>query len=156
MIRKFHMIAAIMATICISLFFTATSIIELVGSPQSIAQVKHLIVLPGLFFLVPAVAAVGATGFALSKSRQSRLVKSKKRRMPFIAANGLLVLVPAAIVLDQWASAGSLDMKFYLVQWVELTAGGTNLLLMGLNMRDGLRMTGRFSTKSEVYTESAN
>ena len=64
------------------------------------------------------------------------------KRMPFIAANGLLILVPAAIFLDQWASAGAFDTKFYLVQAVELLAGAVNLTLMGLNMRDGLRLSG--------------
>ena len=63
--------------------------------------------------------------------------------MPVIAANGLLILVPAAVVLDQWAAAGAFDARFYVVQAVELLAGGTNLTLMGLNMRDGLRLSGR-------------
>ena len=60
-----------------------------------------------------------------------------KRRMPVIAANGLLFLVPSAVVLDQWAVAGAFDARFYVVQAVEPLAGGTNLTLMGLNMRDG-------------------
>ena len=40
-------------------------------------------------------------------------------------------------------TAGSFDTTFYVVQVVELIAGATNLTLMGLNVRDGLRMTGR-------------
>jgi hypothetical protein len=62
--------------------------------------------------------------------------------MPVIAGNGLLILVPAAIVLDRWAAAGVFDARFYVVQAVELLAGGTNLTLMGLNVRDGLRLSG--------------
>ena len=79
----------------------------------------------------------------LGKSRRGRLVDAKKKRMPFIAANGLLVLVPCAIFLNRWAAAGSFDATFYVVQAIELIAGPINLALMGLNVRDGLRMTGR-------------
>jgi len=86
----------------------------------------------------------GGSGFALSKTRQGRLVEAKKKRMPFIAANGLLVLLPAAIFLNLWAAQGAFDSRFYLLQAVELLAGAINLLLMGLNMRDGVKLTGRF------------
>ncbi len=63
--------------------------------------------------------------------------------MPFIAANGLLVLVPCAIVLNRWAASGSFDTAFHALQAIELIAGAINLTLMGLNARDGLRMTRR-------------
>lgn len=63
--------------------------------------------------------------------------------MPFIAANGILVLIPCAIVLNRWAAAGSFDTTFYAIQALELLAGATNLVLMGLNIRDGLMMSGR-------------
>jgi hypothetical protein len=53
------------------------------------------------------------------------------------------VLVPCAIILDRWAAAGAFDASFYAVQAIELVAGAVNLTLMGLNVRDGLRMTGR-------------
>ncbi len=46
-------------------------------------------------------------------------------------------------MLNRWALAGSFDTTFYAVQALELLAGATNLTLMGLNVRDGLRMTGR-------------
>jgi hypothetical protein len=72
-----------------------------------------------------------------------RLVDAKKRRMPFIAANGQLVLLPCALVLDRWAGAGSFDVRFYAVQALELAAGAANLTLMSPNLRDGLRLAGR-------------
>lgn len=146
MLRKTHLLAGLLATLTIATFFTATLLVELFGSHTAIAGVKHLIVFPGLFILVPAIAATGGTGFALSKTRQGCLVESKLKRMPFIAANGLLVLLPAAIFLNLWAAQGAFDSRFYIVQAVELLAGATNLLLMGLNMRDGLKLTGRSRT----------
>jgi len=142
--KQIHFIAALLATLTIAAFFSSTVAVELFGSPEAVATVKALIVMPGLFILVPAIAATGGSGFFLSKSRQGRLVETKKKRMPFIAANGLLVLMPCAIFLNRWASAGTFDTTFYMVQSVELLAGAMNLTLMGLNIRDGLRMSGRF------------
>ena len=56
MIKIVHRIAAITATLCIAIFFTSTVFVELFGSHESIAMIKRLIVLPGLFILVPAIA----------------------------------------------------------------------------------------------------
>lgn len=141
--QTIHRIGAITATLCIFTFFASTLIVELFGTKEAITTVKSLIVMPGLFILIPAIAATGATGFAMSTSKSGGLVGTKRKRMPYIGANGLLILLPAAIVLDQWAAMGSFDGRFYLVQVVELTAGAINLLLMGMNIRDGLRISGR-------------
>ena len=140
--RRTHAIAGIVSTLCIASFFCATLFTEALGSQAAVARLKSLIVMPGLFILVPAIAITGGSGFLLSRARRGRLVDAKKKRMPFIAANGLLVLVPCAIVLDRWATAGSLGTALYAIQALELAAGATNLVLMGMNMRDRLRMSG--------------
>jgi hypothetical protein len=141
--KRAHLVAGILAPLCIATFFLSTVLTELFGSHAAVAQLKSLIVTPGLWIMVPLMAAVGGSGMFLAKSRRGRLVDAKKKRMPFIAANGLLVLVPCAIVLNRWAAAGSFDTSFYGVQAIELIAGASNLVLMGLNARDGLRMAGR-------------
>ncbi len=138
-----HRIGAVTATLCIFTFFTSTIVVELFGTEQTIATVKSLIVMPGLFILIPAIAAAGATGMAMSTPKSLGLVGAKRKRMPFIGANGLLILLPAAIVLDQWASAGRFDTTFYLVQALELLAGGINLTLMILNIRDARKLIGK-------------
>ena len=143
MTKQIHFFAGVLAALTIGSFFTATLVSELFGSAATIAAVKAFVVMPGLFILIPAIAAAGGSGFVLSKSRTGRLVEAKKKRMPFIAANGILILVPCAIVSSRWASAGNFDATFYAVQAVELLAGATNLTLMGLNIRDGLKMSGR-------------
>ena len=143
MTQRIHFFAGLLATLTIASFFSATLFSELLASPGTVSNVKALIVMPGLFILIPAIVATGASGFFLSKSRQGRLIAAKKKRMPFIAANGVFILVPCAIVLNQWATSGTFDTTFYLVQGLELLAGATNLGLMGLNIRDGLRMSGR-------------
>ncbi|MBL4659603.1 MAG: hypothetical protein JKY19_04550 [Alcanivoracaceae bacterium] len=138
-----HRIAAIIATLCIATFFTSSIIVELFGSLNSIALVKSLIVMPGLFILIPAIATTGATGFSLAKNRKGRFVNAKKKRMPIIALNGLFLLLPAAIFLNQWAASGIFDNRFYLVQALELLVGAINLVLMGLNIRDGLKLSAK-------------
>lgn len=149
-LSKVHLAAGFLATLTIALFFLSTAFVESLGSHEAVAHVKSLIVTPGLFVLVPAIAVTGGTGFVLSRGWQGALVARKKRRMPFIAGNGLLILAPAAIFLDQWAAAGAFDTRFYLVQAVELIAGGTNLTLMGLNIRDGLTLSGRLRPNPPV------
>lgn len=141
--RRAHLIAGLLAPLCVATFFVSTILTEAFGSPAAVAQLKSLIVTPGLWIMVPLMAAAGGSGMLLARSRKGRLSDAKRRRMPFIAANGLLVLVPCAIVLDRWAAAGSFDTAFYAVQAIELAAGAVNLALMGLNARDGLRMAGR-------------
>jgi hypothetical protein len=142
--KTIHLVAGLLAALTIATFFLSSVAVELLGAHEAVATVKALIVMPGLFILIPAIAATGGSGFAIAKSRKGRLVDAKKRRMPFIAANGLLVLLPCAVVLDRWASAGAFDTTFYLVQGMELLAGAVNLTLMGMNIRDGISMSGRF------------
>lgn len=144
MAQGIHLFAGLLATLTIASFFSISLLSELLGSTETIVATKALIVMPGLFLLIPAIVATGVSGFILSKSRQGRLIAGKKKRMPFIAANGVLILVPCAIFLNRLAAAGTFDTTFYLVQGLEFLAGATNLGLMGLNIRDGLRMSGRF------------
>jgi hypothetical protein len=141
--KRAHLIAGILASLCMATFLVSTLLVELFGAQTAVAQLKSLIVTPGLWILIPTIAAAGGSGMLLSRSRRGRLVDAKKKRMPFIAANGLLVLVPCAIFLNRWAAGGAFDTPFYGVQAIELIAGAINLTLMSLNARDGLRMAGR-------------
>lgn len=79
--RKNHIVVSIISTLCIATFFASTVIVELFGTKEAIATVKSLILLPGLFILIPAIAATGGSGFVLLKSRKGRLVDNKKKRM---------------------------------------------------------------------------
>ena len=63
--------------------------------------------------------------------------------MPFIAVNDLVILLPAAFYLQFKAANGVFDSTFYAIQVLELIAGATNLILMGLNIRDGRAMARR-------------
>jgi hypothetical protein len=75
------------------------------------------------------------------------VIDAKINRMPLIAGNGILILIPAALFLASKARAAEFDTSFYAVQTLELVAGAANIALLGLNMRDGLKMKGRLRRK---------
>ncbi len=139
-IRRIHPAAGILGFATILTFWTSTVALEAFGSQQAILAVKTGI-LWGMIVLIPSLAVAGATGFRLAGPISKGPVAAKKRRMPFIAANGILILIPCAVVLQGIAAAGDFGTTFYAVQAVELIAGATNIALMGLNIRDGFRMT---------------
>lgn len=140
--RKIHAIAGVSSFLLIASFWTSTLIVELFLTQSAVVSVKVAITY-GLILLVPCIAATGATGFALGEKSTNPIVVGKRRRMPIIAINGLLVLIPAALYLSYKAQAGEFDTWFYTVQGLELIAGATNLLLMGLNIHDGRQISRR-------------
>jgi len=142
MLKSIHPVAGAVALLCIATFWLSTAVAELFTSPANIAVVKTTIPW-GFLILVPALAATGGSGFALAKGRRGGIIGSKMKRMPVIAANGLLILIPSALFLAAKARAGEFDTSFYAVQALELVAGAINIALLCLNMRDGLKMKGR-------------
>jgi len=140
MIGGVHLVAGILAFVLIVTFWTSAIVSEAFGGAAMIASVKQAI-LWGMLLLIPAMAAVGGTGFRLGGKSTATVVAAKRRRMPVIALNGLLILVPAAFFLAARAGAGRFDAAFYAVQGIELAAGSVNIALMSLNMRDGFAMT---------------
>ena len=141
--KVIHPVAGALALLIIATFWLSTALAELFASEAIVTAVKTAIPW-GFLLLVPALAAGGGSGLALAKGRRAGLIGAKIKRMPFIAANGLLILIPSALFLASKARAGEFDASFYAVQALELVAGATNIGLLGLNMRDGLKMNGRF------------
>lgn len=137
-----HALAGTTAMLIIAGFWSATLVSEIFLDAAAVTTVKHGIVY-GLFVLVPFLAATGGSGFVLSKTRQGLLVDRKRKRMAVIAANGLLVMVPAAIFLNSKAAAAEFDSLFYAVQLLELAVGVVQLTLMGMNFRDGRILAGK-------------
>ncbi|WP_321338525.1 hypothetical protein [Breoghania sp.] len=147
--KLIHPIAGAIALLTIAAFWLSTALSELIGSKEVVIAVKTAIPW-GFFLLIPALAATGGTGFSLAKGRKAGLIAAKLKRMPLIAANGLLVLIPAALFLASKAKTGEFDAAFYGVQALELIAGATNLVLLSLNMRDGYRLTRRLKARSKA------
>ncbi len=144
MIRRLHGLAGVTGFIVILTFWLSTALTELFGSGEAIAAVKTAI-LWGMILLVPCLAVAGASGMSMGRKRPGRLAARKRKRMPFIAGNGLVVLVPAAFYLQAKAAAGQFDGWFFAVQALELLAGAANLMMMGLNIRDGVLLSGRLN-----------
>lgn len=142
MLKRLHPVAATIGFLTILTFWISTVTVELFGSDSSVTTVKQAIPW-GLLVLVPALAVTGATGFSMSRGSSEPRIVAKKRRMPFIVGNGLLVLIPCALYLDRLATRDEFGATFYAVQTLELLVGAVNLTLMSLNARDGLRLTGR-------------
>jgi hypothetical protein len=141
MLERIHPIAGAIAFLTILTFWSSTAASELFGTVATIAAVKRAIPW-GFLILVPALAVTAASGFRIAGASSGPEIARKKRRMPFIAGNGLLVLIPAALYLATLASRGEFGGLFYGVQAIELVAGAINLVLMSLNIRDGLRLAG--------------
>ncbi|OWU86046.1 hypothetical protein ATO6_04035 [Oceanicola sp. 22II-s10i] len=147
MAKIIHPIAGAVALLLIFTFWSTTIGVELFGTTRQVIAVKQAIPW-GFLLLIPAMAVTGGTGAIRSRGRTGGLVGRKTRRMQYAAANGILVLIPAALFLSRQAAAGDFGWAFQTVQAVELIAGTVNLALIGLNMRDGLRMSGRLRRRS--------
>ena len=141
MLKIIHPLAGAIAILTIATFWLSTAVVELIGSAAAVVAVKTTIPW-GFLLLIPALAAAGGSGLALAAGRRGGLIGAKLKRMPFIAANGVLILIPSALYLAFKARAVEFDASFDAVQALELAAGATNIALLGLNMRDGLRMKG--------------
>ena len=147
--KLIHPVAGTIALLTIATFWLSTVVTELTGTEGAIVAVKTAIPW-GLLVLVPALAATGGTGFSTAGGRTTGLIGVKSKRMRLIAVNGLLVLVPSALFLAGKARAGEFDVAFFGVQLLELAAGAANLVLIGRNMRDGMRLAGRAGRRRSV------
>ncbi|MGR5514311.1 hypothetical protein ACPV5H_02920 [Vibrio harveyi] len=130
-----HRITSISAYLLIMSFFTSTVAVELFGDHHTILAVKTYISY-AIWAVVPLMAAAGITGSKMAPNVKKGPLAAKKKRMPFVAMNGILILVPTAIYLQHLAASNQFDTTFYVVQLVELLAGFTNLTLMTLNIRN--------------------
>jgi hypothetical protein len=115
MLKIIHPVSGALTILTISTFWLSTALSDLFGSRTIVVAVKTAIPW-GFLLLIPALAATGASGFALAKGRRAGLIGAKIKRMPFIAANGLLVLIPSALFLASKATAGEFDASFDAMQ----------------------------------------
>lgn len=138
--RQIHATASVLAALFLATFWISTLVTELFLSAAAVTEVKQLIAY-ALMVFVPLMGITAGTGFSMGGKGHHPLLVSKRRRMPFIGINGLLILVPSALFLAVRAKAGLFDGVFYSVQALELIAGAVNLTLIGLNIRDGFKLS---------------
>ena len=136
MIRRLHPLLGGIALALVASFWISSLAVEIMGDGAAILAVKTSI-LYAMILLIPAMAGAGATGFRLGAHMKHPLVAGKRRRMPAIALNGLLVLLPCAIFLQARAAAGEFDGWFTAAQGLELAAGALNIALLARSLRDG-------------------
>lgn len=150
----FHGVVGAAAMLTIATFWTSTLVSELFLGHGAVVAVKYAIAHYGLITLVLLMASTGASGFAFSKGRAGRLVERKKKRMPVLALNAALVMIPSALFLNHRAGLGECGATFYAVQVLELAVGLVQLTLLGMSFRDGLTLTGRLRTKAGAASRS--
>jgi hypothetical protein len=61
-----------------------------------------------------------------------------------------LFLVKSGHEEFRWAAVGAFNATFYLVQAAELLAGESTITLMGFDIRDGMRMSGRLRRSTPI------
>lgn len=140
---RLHAAAGAVAMLTILGLQTMITLGETSGYPAEIAALRSRVLAVVCLLLVPAMIAAGASGARLGRGWRGPLIAAKRRRMMVIATLGLLVLLPLAVGLWGLAARGMIDGRFVLLQRIETLAGLVNLLLLGLNLRDGMRLRRR-------------
>lgn len=134
-----HKISGLIAFILIASFFVSSLFVDMFGNRTAVINVKSYIFV-AIWLLIPLMAITGMTGMKMAPKVTSGPIGAKKKRMPFVALNGLLVLLPAAYFLKDMAINGEFNSLFYTLQTIELLAGFINLSLMALNIRDAMSL----------------
>lgn len=139
---RLHAAAGALSMITIAGLQVWLALGETSGYPDDIAaQRQGALWVMGLV-LIPALMAAGGSGAWLGRGWRSPLAAAKARRMKIVAALGIGVLVPlaVAVALGWLAANGMIEGRFMLLQRIETLAALTNLLLLGQNFADGLRL----------------
>lgn len=134
-----HRTAGVVALIMLLIFWLSTVGTELMGNFYYIKNTKYFIPY-GFIILIPALIIVGTTGLKLVGKTNSFIIRNKQKRMPFIALNGLIILMPCAFYLRYLAIYEQFEISFYIVQIIELIAGAVNITMLTLNIRAGVML----------------
>lgn len=133
---RIHLTAAIGALTLIATFLVSSAVTELIGNRGDVHDVRQWIVF-GLPLLVGCLAAVALTGRRLARKSKAAVIRRKQRRMQAVAAAGIAILVPCALILAELTATTSAGSVVTALEITELLAGALNLTLLVLNFRDG-------------------
>jgi len=142
MLPKFHAAFGAAALLIIATFWAATVTTIVIGDKYLIVMAKTGIAW-GLWALIPMLILTGLSGNRLGQNLRGPLIGAKQKRMKIIAFNGIIFLVPSALILVPLAMQGQGGLLYWGIQTVELLAGAANITLLSFNMRDGLRLSRR-------------
>lgn len=137
---RIHLGAAVGALALIAAFLVSSAVAELIGTAGDVHIVRQWIAL-GLPVLIGCLATAALSGRRLARSSRAAAIRRKQRRMRIIAAAGIVVLVPCALILDELTASASAGALVSALEITESLAGALNFTLLALNFRDGLSLT---------------
>jgi hypothetical protein len=137
--RLAHKISTTFGVILVFLFLISTVISEVFGSLETITTVKRFIMY-GVLVLIPIILVATVSGQSLAGTNNHLIILKKKKRMTWIGLNTIIVLIPSAIALYFLSSAENWGIWYVTIQVLEITSGITSVILMGLNIRDGIKL----------------
>lgn len=142
-----HAAAGIIAFCLIGSFFVCSLISELSGNLVWIFAVKRTVFycMWAMVLLVPLAAL---SGRKLAGKSRNATVETKRKRMRWIAPNGVS-LVTLGSYLYYKAGQQEFDKLFMSAQLLEFALGFTNLLLLGLMIRDGFRLKRQYKGRPQ-------
>ena len=114
----------------------ASLIVEIWSSQRVIAGIKAL-AFQSILLLLVLLGFAALLGLSLGRARQGNIVEAKKKRMVWLFAVAILILLPVAYVLNKYAKQGQFNWAFIALQSVEYAFDIVFLVLLGLNIRDG-------------------
>ncbi len=137
---RIHLTAAAGAVTLITTFLISSAVTELAGNAADVHSLRQRIVY-GLPLLIGCLAAAALTGRRLARKSRAAVIRRKQRRMQVVAALGIVVLVPCALILDALTAGASAGAVVTGLVITEMLVGALNLTLLLLNVRDGRRLS---------------
>lgn len=135
-----HASAGVIAMLLAIFYLVAISVAQFAYTPLDMISIQQAI-LQSMWVYIPLILMTGGVGLVLSRDRQGRIVESKKKRMMVIVSCSLLILLPsvyAMAVRDPNKDVGNLMQA---IQALEVLTLMLLIVLLGLNFRDGSRLT---------------
>ncbi|WP_407117401.1 hypothetical protein [Bradyrhizobium sp. LMG 9283] len=136
MAKILHPMAGATALVMIATLWISTVLTEVLASHASVTVIKTAIPWASCYWS----RRCGDRRFFLAKEGRAGLIDAKIKRMPFVAGNGILVLIPAALFL----ASNRVRLDVLCSADAQTACRATNIFLLRLNMRDGFKMKGRF------------
>jgi len=133
---RIHLCAAVGALALITTFLVSSAVTDLAGNGADVHSLRQWIVF-ALPVLIGCLAAAALTGRRLARKSKAPAIRRKQRRMQVVAALGIVVLVPCALILDVLTASASASAVVTGLELTEMLAGALNLTLLLLNVRDG-------------------
>jgi hypothetical protein len=153
-IARIHIAATIVAAITIATFFSISLVAELSGEEAFRRKVKEGI-LYSLPLMIVAMPILNISGNKLASKSQNPTVLAKRKRMKIIVVNGLC-LISLACFLYYRSHYGVIDRLFHTAQILEFALGLTNLVLIVVNAKNGLELSGRLKKTQPTKTSTIN